>query len=191
MLKVLPQLDVENKQRKDILGNSFTNLSNEKSEKEVGLERYTEFFKKNLSRLADYTDPNYLALEIVNDEGLVVSEQLDLPNFKVCHASLIETLLENPVKLSEIKLVHAVMPFDEVHPIVKMFAKIPEVSKADTRVIFGAYDNYEDDAHEYNRRVIRGLMNALDFSGYHGADIDGTSVKMIYSTYQKNLRMRH
>ena len=192
MLKVVPQLDVEKKQKKDILDNSLINLSNEKSEKEIKLEKYTSFFRKNLSRLADYTDPNYLALEIMNDEGLLVSEHMkDLSNFKVCHASLIETLLDNPAKLSEIKLVHAVMPFDEVYPIVKMLAKIPEVSNADTRIIFGAYDNYEDDIHEYNRRVLRGLMNSLDFNGYHMADIDGTSVKMVYSTYQKNLRMRH
>lgn len=188
MLKVLPQLDVEDKKK----NNSFTNLSKEKSEKEIGLERYAEFFRKNLSRLADYTDPNYLALEIVNDEGLVVSKYMkNLPNFKVCHASLIETLLDNPIKLSKIKLVHAVMPFDEVYPIVKMLAKVPEVSDADTRVIFGSYDNYEEGIHDFNSRVMRGLMDALDFNGYHAADMDGTSVKMIYSTYQKNLRMRH
>ena len=76
MLKVVPQLDVEKKQKKDILDNSLINLSKEKSEKEIKLEKYTSFFRKNLSRLADYTDSNYLALEIMNDEGLLVSEHM-------------------------------------------------------------------------------------------------------------------
>ena len=40
MLKVVPQLDVEKKQKKDILDNSLINLSKEKSEKEIKLELF-------------------------------------------------------------------------------------------------------------------------------------------------------
>ena len=128
----------------------------------------------------------------MNEKGILRGEYMkDLSNFKVCHASLIETLLDNPVKLSEIKLVHAVMPFDEVYPIVKMLAKIPEVSNADTRIIFGAYDNYEDEIHEHNRRVLRGLMNSLDFNGYHMADIDGTCGKLCRSGCHKEKTKRN
>ena len=87
-------------------------------------------------------------------------------------------------------LVHAVLPFESVYPLVKLFARIPEITKADTRVILGVYDNYEDDLHDYNRRVLDNLIRDLDFSGYHAADVDGTSLKMVYSTYQKNLKLR-
>lgn len=165
-----------------------------KSEREIALAKYAKFFKRNIARLDDITNPNYTAIEVVNDEGLTVSHELqengEFANFKICHAGLIDTLLENPAKLSKINLVHAVMPFDEVYSLVQAFAKIPELTNAKTRVVLGTYDNYEDAEHEQNVRVINGLMRSLDFSGYHSADIDGTSVKMVYSTYQKNLRMR-
>lgn len=184
MLEVLPQLDVRSK--KNI--SSLETFENHKPE----LEKYTEFFRKKLSRIADYTDPNYLALEVLNDEGFLVSECMkDLPNFKVCHMSLIETLLENPVKLSKVNLIHGVMPFDESYSLIQMLSKVPEVSGANTRVILGAYDNYEDEIHNHNRKVLNCFIDSLDFSGYHAADMDGTSVKLVYSTYQKNLRKRH
>ena len=166
-----------------------------KTERELALVKYAGFLKSNLARLEDITDPNYVALEVVNDEGLTVSsvlkEEGEFSNFKICHAALLDTLLENPIQLSKINLIHAVMPFDDVYPIVQAFSKIPEVTGAKTRVILGTYDNYEDAEHKFNLRVLNNLMSSLDFSGYHGADIDGISVKMVYSTYQKNLRMRH
>lgn len=184
MLEVLPQLDVRNRQN--------INLGEISKSSKPELERYAEFFRKNLSRIADYTAPNYLALEVLNDEGFLVSECMqDLPNFKVCHMSLIETLLENPAKLSKINLIHGVMPFDESYSLIQMLSKVPEVSGANTRVILGAYDNYEDEIHNHNRKVLNCFIDSLDFSGYHAADMDGTSVKMVYSTYQKNLRKRH
>ena len=170
-------------------------LKPKKSERELALAKYAGFLKSNLVRLEDITDPNYLALEVVNDEGLTVSsilkEEGEFPNFKICHAALLDTLLENPIQLAKINLIHAVMPFNDVYPIVQAFSKIPEVTGAKTRVILGTYDNYEDAEHKFNLRVLNNLMSSLDFSGYHGADIDGISVKMVYSTYQKNLRMRH
>ena len=166
-----------------------------KTERELALVKYAGFLKSNLVRLEDITDPNYVALEVVNDEGLTVSsvlkEEGEFSNFKICHAALLDTLLENPIQLAKINLIHAVMPFNDVYPIVQAFSKIPEVTGAKTRVILGTYDNYEDAEHKFNLRVLNNLMSSLDFSGYHGADIDGTSVKMVYSTYQKNLRMRH
>ena len=62
MLSILPQLDV--KENKTLL------LDEVMSEKEVLLERYARFFKANLARFTDYTDPNYNAIEVINDEGL-------------------------------------------------------------------------------------------------------------------------
>ena len=165
----------------------------EKTEREIALAKYARFFKRNMAKF-NITDPNYTALEIVNDEGLMVSRELQedggFSNFKICHIGVINTLLENPAKLSQINLVHAVMPFDDVYSLIKVYAKIPELTNAKTRVVLGTYDNY-DDEHDRNIRVLNNLIRELDFSGYHGADMDGTSVKMVYSTYQKNLRMRH
>ena len=166
----------------------------EKTEREIALAKYARFFKRNIARLDDVTDPNYIALEIVNDEGLMVSRELQedggFSNFKICHIGVMNTLLENPAKLSQISLVHAVMPFDDVYSLIKVYAKIPELTNAKTRVVLGTYDNY-DDEHDRNIRVLNNLIRELDFSGYHCADEDGTALKMVYSTYQKNLRMRH
>lgn len=166
----------------------------EKTEREIALAKYARFFKRNIARLDDVTDPNYIALEIVNDEGLMVSRELQedggFSNFKICHIGVINTLIENPAMLSQINLVHAVMPFDDVYSLIKAFAKIPELTNAKTRVVLGTYDNY-DDEHDRNIRVLNNLIRELDFSGYHCADEDGTALKMVCSTYQKNLRMRH
>lgn len=165
----------------------------EKTEREIALAKYARFFKRNMAKF-NITDPNYTALEIVNDEGLMVSRELQedggFSNFKICNIGVINTLIENPVKLFQINLVHAVMPFDDVYSLIKAFAKIPELTNARTRVVLGTYDNY-DDEHDRNIRILNNLIRELDFSGYHCMDEDGTSLKMVYSTYQKNLRMRH
>ena len=198
MKESIAQLDVTEEQlalKNKISGvNISTNVS-QKTEREKALEKYASFFKKNLSRLDDIEDSNYLALEIVNDEGLTISSQLQenggFTNFKICHASLVETLLENPAKLSQISLIHAVMPFDDIYPLIQSFNKIPEVTNSKTRVVLGTYDNYDEEEHQQNIRVLNGLIRGLDFYRYKGLDIDGTSVKMVYSTYQQNLRMRH
>ena len=189
MLKnaVLPKLDV----RSNIdAKNNEKDLNVSSSLRERSLEKYADFFGRQLSRLENYNDSNYLALEVVNDDGLVVSKFMG-DNFKLCSLDALTTLAENPAKLARVRLVHAVLPFESVYPLVKLFARIPEITKADTRVILGVYDNYEDDLHDYNRRVLDNLIRDLDFSGYHAADVDGTSLKMVYSTYQKNLKLRH
>ena len=189
--RVLPQLDVKNTIR-SLKDEHVSPKEIAKTEKDVQLERYAEFFKKNLAELASYMDFDYTALEIVNDEGLVVTNYMkEIPNFKVCHASLIDTLIGSPAKLSQVNLVHAVMPFDDACSLVYLLKQVPEVTNAQTRVILGAYDNYDEIDHEQNRRVLRGLMNGLDFCEYKADDIDGTCVRMVYSTYQKNMRMRH
>lgn len=188
MLKnaVLPKLDV----RSNIdAKNNEKDLNVSSSLRERSLEKYADFFGRQLSRLENYNDSNYLALEVVNDDGLVVSKFMG-DNFKLCSLDALTILAENPAKLARVRLVHAVLPFESVYPLVKLFARIPEITKADTRVILGVYDNYEDDLHDYNRRVLDNLIRDLDFSGYHAADVDGTSLKMVYSTYQKNLKLR-
>ena len=188
MLKnaVLPKLDV----RSNIdAKNNEKDLNVSSSLRERSLEKYADFFGRQLSRLENYNDSNYLALEVVNDDGLVVSKFMG-ENFKLCSLDALTTLAENPAKLARVRLVHAVLPFESVYPLVKLFSRIPEITKADTRVILGVYDNYEDDLHDYNRRVLDNLIRDLDFSGYHAADVDGTSLKMVYSTYQKNLKLR-
>ena len=165
----------------------------EKTEREIALAKYARFFKRNMAKF-NITDPNYTALEIVNDEGLMVSRELQedggFSNFKICNIGVINTLIENPVKLSQINLVHAVMPFDDVYSLIKAFAKIPELTNAKTRVVLGTYDNY-DDEHDRNIRILNNLIRELDFSGYHCMDEDVTALKMVYSNKKKNLRMRH
>lgn len=184
MLSILPQLDV--KKNKTTLPDDEVMC-----EKEILLERYARFFKANLARFADYTDPNYKAIEVINDEGLIVTQFMNkLPNFNLCHISLIESLIENPMKLKEISLVHAVMPFEDAYRLISALSKVPEVSDSKTRVILGTFDNYGDD-HKLNQRILNNMMNSLDFCGYHSADIDGTSLRMVYSNYKKNLRKRH
>lgn len=192
------QLDVKDEQlalKNKIVRSSELGQAPKKSEREIALSRYAKFFERNLSVIDDITNPNYSALEVVNDEGLIVSRELqqngNFSNFKICHANLLEVLLENPAKLSEINLVHAVMPFEDVYPLVQALVKIPEVTKAKTRVVFGCYDNAEDSEHDFNIRVLNGLIRDLDFCRFKSANYDGTSVKMVVSTYQKNLRMRH
>ncbi len=100
----------------------------EKTEREIALAKYARFFKRNMAKF-NITDPNYTALEIVNDEGLMVSRELQedggFSNFKICNIGVINTLIENPAKLSQINLVHAVMPFDDVYSLIKVYAKIP------------------------------------------------------------------
>ena len=187
------QLDVKDKQFA-LKNKNDEFLKSQVTEREKALDKYVRFFEHNLSVIDNIKDADYMALEVVNDEGLTVSGKLQergFSNFKICHANLLEVLLENPAVLSRINLVHAVMPFDSVYPIIKVFSKIPELSKTNTRVVLGAYDNYEEIEHEQNKRALDGLMNELDFCRYKGADYDGVSVRMICSTYQKNLRMRH
>ena len=187
------QLDVKDKQFA-LKNKNDEFLKSQGTETERALDKYVRFFEHNLSVIDNINDADYVALEVVNDEGLTVSGKLQergFSNFKICHANLLEVLLENPAVLSRINLVHAVMPFDSVYPIIKVFSKIPELSKTNTRVVLGAYDNYEEIEHEQNKRALDGLMNELDFCRYKGADYDGVSVRMICSTYQKNLRMRH
>ncbi len=187
------QLDVKDKQF-TLKNKNDKVLESQVTEREKALDKYVRFFEHNLLAIDDIKDPNYVALEIVNDEGLTVSKGLQkqgFSNFKICHANLLEVLLENPAVLSKINLVHAVMPFDSVYPIIQAFSKIPEISEANTRVVLGAYDNYEELEHDQNKRALDSLMRDLDFCRYKGADYDGVSVRMICSTYQKNLRMRH
>ena len=187
------QLDVKDKQFA-LKNKNDEFLKSQGTETERALDKYVRFFEHNLSVIDNINDADYMALEVVNDEGLTASRKLQergFSNFKICHANLLDVLLENPAVLSKINLVHAVMPFDNVYPIIKAFSKIPELSKTNTRVVLGAYDNYEEPEHEQNKRALDGLMNELDFCRYKGADYDGVSVRMIFSTYQKNLRMRH
>lgn len=193
MKESVMQLDV---QEKLALKNKISGASKpQKTEREMALEKYARFFKQSLSRLDDIENPNYLALEVVNDEGLTTTSQLqenrEFSNFKICHVSLLETLIQNPIKLSNVNLIHAVMPFDDVYPLIQMLARVPEVTNARTRIVLGTYDNYDEEENHQNIRVLNGLMRNLDFYHYKGADIDGTAVKMVVSTYQKNLRMRH
>ena len=189
MEKILPQLDV--KQYIKLKDRFNVQNHNILTEKDKQLERYADFFKEIISEI-DNVDDNYTALEILNDDGLLVSAFMkDKPNFKVCHMQLVKLLTEESTQLSKINLVHAVLPIDDAYSLVQILKKVPEVTNADTRVILGAYDDYNDLEHEQNRRVLRGLMNGLDFWNYERRDVQGTCLRMVYSTYQKNMKMRH
>lgn len=188
MKEILPQLVVPKKVSDFKVDALKTDIPS--TLENVQLERYASFFKDKLNEIVDLDD-NYTALEIMNDEGLLVTNYMtEFPKFKVCYSGLVELLTENPVELSKINLVHAVMPFDDANSLVRLFTKIPEITNADTRVILGTYDDYNEIDHEQNRRVLKGLMNGLDFWNYEREDINGTCVRMVYSTYQKNMKMR-
>lgn len=179
---VLPTVDIKTELKKGVATKKL-------SDEEIQFIKYADFFKERLEKKADYTNPNYRALEVINDDGFAVSNYLHLGNFKVCNPDLIEFLLENPVQLSKFNLVHAVMPFDDIASLISSFAKIPEVTNADVRVILGAYD-YDEDAHKFNKRVLDRFIDDLDFCDYYSMDNDGTSLKLVCSTYQKNMKMR-
>lgn len=49
----------------------------------------------------------------------------------------------------------------------------------------------EDANYAFSRKVLNSMLQSLDFFGYKEDQMDGTTVKMIWSTYQKNMRMRH
>lgn len=189
------KLAVKNRLSGSLSGVMITEMTPQKSPREEALERYAQFFKKNLAKVDDIESPDYTALEIANDEGLNVTSVLKQNNaklnFKICHIGLIETLIENPVELQKVNLIHAVLPFDNASALVTYLSDIPEISNATTRVALGLYGSPEDSNYDYSRRVLSRMIRSLDFFDYKDDEIDGTTVKMVWSTYQKNMRMRH
>lgn len=189
------KLAVKNRLSGSLSGVMITEMTPQKSPREEALERYAQFFKKNLAKVDDIESPNYTALEIANDEGLNVTSVLKQNNaklnFKICHIGLIETLIENPIELQKVNLIHAVLPFDNASALVTYLSDIPEISNATTRVALGLYGSLEDSNYDYSRRVLSRMIRSLDFFDYKDDEIDGTTVKMVWSTYQKNMRMRH
>ena len=189
------KLAVKNRLSGSLSGVMITEMTPQKSPREEALERYAQFFKKNLAKVDDIESPNYTALEIANDEGLNVTSVLKQNNaklnFKICHIALIETLIENPVELQKVNLIHAVLPFDNASALVTYLSDIPEISNATTRVALGLYGSPKDSNYDYSRRVLSRMIRSLDFFDYKDDEIDGTTVKMVWSTYKKNMRMRH
>ena len=189
------KLAVKNRLSGSLSSVMITEMIPQKSSREEALERYAQFFKKNLAKVDDIESPNYTALEIANDEGLNVTSVLKQNNsklnFKICHIGLIETLIENPVELQKVNLIHAVLPFDNASALVTYLSDIPEISNATTRVALGLYGSPKDSNYDYSRRVLSRMIRSLDFFDYKDDEIDGTTVKMVWSTYQKNMRMRH
>lgn len=189
------KLAVKNRLSGSLSGVMITEMTPQKSPREEALERYAQFFKKNLAKVDDIESPDYTALEIANDEGLNVTSVLKQNNaklnFKICHIGLIETLIENPIELQKVNLIHAVLPFDNASALVTYLSDIPEISNATTRVALGLYGSPEDSNYDYSRRVLSRMIRSLDFFDYKDDEIDGTTVKMVWSTYQKNMRMRH
>ena len=189
------KLAVKNRLSGSLSGVMITEMTPQKSSREEALERYAQFFKKNLAKVDDIESPDYTALEIANDEGLNVTSVLKQNNaklnFKICHIGLIETLIENPVELQKVNLIHAVLPFDNASALVTYLSDIPEISNATTRVALGLYGSPKDSNYDYSRRVLSRMIRSLDFFDYKDDEIDGTTVKMVWSTYQKNMRMRH
>ena len=189
------KLAVKNRLSGSLSGVMITEMTPQKSPREEALERYAQFFKKNLAKVDDIESPDYTALEIANDEGLNVTSVLKQNNaklnFKICHIGLIETLIENPIELQKVNLIHAVLPFDNASALVTYLSDIPEISNATTRVALGLYGSLEDSNYDYSRRVLSRMIRSLDFFDYKDDEIDGTTVKMVWSTYQKNMRMRH
>ncbi len=189
------KLAVKNRLSGSLSGVMITEMTPQKSPREEALERYAQFFKKNLAKVDDIESSDYTALEIANDEGLNVTSVLKQNNaklnFKICHIGLIETLIENPVELQKVNLIHAVLPFDNASALVTYLSDIPEISNATTRVALGLYGSPKDSNYDYSRRVLSRMIRSLDFFDYKDDEIDGTTVKMVWSTYQKNMRMRH
>ena len=123
------KLAVKNRLSGSLSGVMITEMTPQKSPREEALERYAQFFKKNLAKVDDIESSDYTALEIANDEGLNVTSVLKQNNaklnFKICHIGLIETLIENPVELQKVNLIHAVLPFDNASALVTYLSDIP------------------------------------------------------------------
>ena len=189
------KLAVKNRLSGSLSGVMITEMTPQKSPREEALERYAQFFKKNLAKVDDIESPDYTALEIANDEGLNVTSVLKQNNaklnFKICHIGLIETLIENPVELQKVNLIHAVLPFDNASALVTYLSDIPEDFKCNNKSCFRFIRQSEDSNYDYSRRVLSRMIRSLDFFDYKDDEIDGTTVKMVWSTYQKNMRMRH
>lgn len=186
---IVPQLDV----RKRLLRSQQEEKV--KTERELLLEEYTAFFKENISSVVDIESKNYTALEIANDEGLNVTfglkKENNSLNFNVCNIGLIEALMADSAKLKRVNLIHAVLPFEDSSLLLKYLVDIPTISEAQTRVALGLYGTKEDADYDYNDRVIREMFRRLDFSDFKGVEKSGVSMKLVWSTYQKNMRMKH
>lgn len=165
-----------------------------KSLEEINQEQlfqgYLDFFKQNIKLL---NLENSYQLEIANDQFLTVSDYYeDKRKCRIFTIDMLEELLEKPTKLAKVDLVHAVMPFDEALKLINGFSKVPEVTNARTTVILGAYGDKNDKYMlDYNKRVLAGLTNKLDFCEYVCEEDKDSYFKMIYSTYKKNIKMRH
>ena len=190
----------ENKKKLTGTTNSLNNLSvvnktPQKIRKEKDLKKYVEFFKDQISQIENISDPDFSALEIVNDEGLTVSSELQksdgLTNFQVCNIGYVNKLLQHPAELKKVNLVLAVLPFEDAFTLTQCLSQIPEASNTETRVALGVYGGPYDPNFDFNKRVLSFLMSKLDFFEYKGDEINGTNVKTLYSTYQKNMKKRH
>lgn len=194
MLKeeILPQLDI--KDRSKIKRAKGYEAHAKKTRRDYDLEKYASFFINHLGELDDISS-DYTALEIANDEGFNVSSELKkrygLTNFRICNIGGIQELVENPTRLKQINLIHAVLPMNDCFSLIRYLADIPYLSDTETRVALGMYGGSYDPDFEYNRRVLNSLFRNLDFYDYEEEIVSGTSLKLIMSNYQKNMRMKH
>lgn len=178
------------------------NITLEEKKKREQLKKYAKFFYHQISDIEDFDDDKtYNAIEIANEHFMTTTDYLDKKsiltdgfngNWQVNTLDGLIRLLENPIQLQKVDLVHAVMPFEDAVSIIYPLVRIPEVSNSRTRIALGVYGDLNNaDELDYNIRVINAISDELDFSGYVEKTEDNTYMKMVYSTYQKNLRMRH
>ncbi len=176
--------------------------ADEEIAKEEELKQYADFFQKEISKLEKVKKGQiYNAIEIANEQFLTVTDYLnrdliqsqDLKiNYQINTLDGLMRLLENPMQLKKVNLIHAVMPFEDAVSLVYPLSQIPQVSECRTRVVLGAYGNVNDaEELDFNNRVMNAMFNQLDFCVFRENMKNGVYSKMVYSAYQKNMKMKH
>lgn len=202
---VVPHNEIlEKLEDKDISSVKIINRKKTENEikREENLKSYVNFFQREVKKVKNFGEKqNYNVVEIANDQFMTVTDYLDRDsiqsggariNFQINTLDGLMRLLENPIQLKKVDLIHAVMPFEDAASLIYPLACVPQVSECETTVMFGAYGNLDDvEELDYNIRVINAMSNKLDFIMYEEEVHNRVYTKMIYSTYKKNMRMKH
>jgi hypothetical protein len=135
--------------------------------------------------------PQKNMLEIANDNYVTATDYFDrqdMPgncSLRIVTLDGLMHLLENPMELQKIDLVHAVMPFDDAWPLINAF-KMTAANKT-TRVVLGAYGPADDIDADWSKHVLSVLMSELDFCEYAEKEKDGNHFQLVHSTYHEKL----
>lgn len=179
------------------VSNPIEIIQREKDPEEIRTEHffqnYVKIMQSNLDKWG--IDKNKKNIEIINEDGLMISDCSKGLIDEIIMPEQLKLLAENPIKLEQIGLVCAVMPYDDIFEVITSLSTIPEIS--DTKVLFGIYGDkaYFRDC-DYNTRILQAFTNGLDFYNISNTSMNepgyGKSYyKMAISDYKPNYSKRH